>query len=178
MVDVSYQMVLSTLQTVGLLVGIFYYLMTLQNTRKNQQLTLKAQEQALETRRGQLIQQYLLEMIEKKSLDYSVDHILYAEWSSYDEWEEKYWNNPEYQKAFYWIQLGMSGIGTCLMEGLVDIHILTLFNVDGIIYNWEKHKDIIYERRKRWNQKRYCDMWEHVYTELKKHLEEHPELKP
>jgi hypothetical protein len=69
--------------------------------RKNQQLTLKAQEQAIETRRGQLLQQYLLEMIEKKSLDYSVDHIQSAEWSSYDEWEEKYWNDPEYQKAFY-----------------------------------------------------------------------------
>ena len=32
MVDVSYQMVLSTLQTVGLLVGIFYYVMVPRNS--------------------------------------------------------------------------------------------------------------------------------------------------
>ena len=178
MAEITYQMVLSTLQTVGLLVGIFYYIMTLQNTRKNQQLTLKAQELTLDTRRGQLILQYILESIEKIALDYTVDHITHAEWSSYEEWEEKYWNDPEYQKAFYWIQMGMSGIGTLLMEGLIDIRILTLFNADGVIYNWEKHKDIIYERRKRWNQKRYCDMWEYVYTEQMKYLEEHPELTP
>jgi len=61
MVEITYQMVLSTLQTLGILVGIFYYVMTLRNQRKNQEislrkqeLTLKAQEQALETRQAQL----------------------------------------------------------------------------------------------------------------------------
>ena len=43
-------MVLSTLQTTGLLVGIFYYIVTLNNQQKNQELTLIAQAQALETR--------------------------------------------------------------------------------------------------------------------------------
>jgi preprotein translocase subunit YajC len=44
MVEITYQMVMSTLQTAGILVGIFYYIMTLRNQRKNQELTLKAQE--------------------------------------------------------------------------------------------------------------------------------------
>ncbi len=47
MVEITYQMVLSTLQTAGILVGIYYYVMTLRNQRKNQEL-------ALETRQAQL----------------------------------------------------------------------------------------------------------------------------
>ena len=41
MAEITYQMVLSTLQTVGLLVGIFYYVMTLNYSRKNQELQLE-----------------------------------------------------------------------------------------------------------------------------------------
>ena len=52
MVEVTYQMVLSTLQTTGILVGIFYYIMTLNNTRKSQRLTL-------ESRQAQLFMQML-----------------------------------------------------------------------------------------------------------------------
>ena len=40
MADITYQMVLSTLQTAGLLVGIFYYIMTLRNTYRNRQASL------------------------------------------------------------------------------------------------------------------------------------------
>jgi len=35
MVDVTYQMVLSTLQTAGILAGIAYYVMNLNYTRRN-----------------------------------------------------------------------------------------------------------------------------------------------
>jgi len=52
MVEVTYRMVLSTLQTTGILVGIFYYIMTLNNTRKSQRLTL-------ESRQAQLFMQML-----------------------------------------------------------------------------------------------------------------------
>jgi hypothetical protein len=58
MVDLTYQMVLSTIQTVGILVGIIYYLTIMRNTQKTRELTLKAQEQALETRQAQLFMQW------------------------------------------------------------------------------------------------------------------------
>ena len=57
-------MFLSTLQTAGILVGIFYYLMVLRNQQKNQEmslrnqeLTLKSQALATETRQAQLFMQ-------------------------------------------------------------------------------------------------------------------------
>ena len=64
MIEITYQMILSTLQTAGLLVGIFYYIMVLRNQQKNQEislrnqeLTLKSQAQATETRQAQLFMQ-------------------------------------------------------------------------------------------------------------------------
>ena len=72
--------------------------------------------------------------------------------------------------------MGSNGIGALLREGIFDIHLLSLNNPDGIIYHWEKHKEIIYERRTRWNNKRLYDMWEYLYDELIKHIKEHPEL--
>ena len=59
MVDVSYQMVLSTLQTVGLLVGIVYYLTIMRNSQKNQQMQL-------ETRQSQLFMQLFQYHIDKE----------------------------------------------------------------------------------------------------------------
>ena len=41
MAEITYQMVLSTVQTAGILVGIAYYIMTLNYTRRNQEQTLK-----------------------------------------------------------------------------------------------------------------------------------------
>jgi hypothetical protein len=178
MVDVSYQMVLSTLQTVGLLVGIAYYVMSLNYTRRNQELTLKAQQQSHDTRRGQYILDSLLFASSKEALDHQVDHIFTAKWSSYDEWEDKYWKDPEYQKAFYWLASSCNALGTLIQEGIIDVHILAVFNAEGFIYNWEKHRDLVYEHRKRWKAKRYGVMWEYLYDELLKYLEEHPELAP
>jgi uncharacterized membrane-anchored protein YhcB (DUF1043 family) len=55
-------MVLSTLQTIALVVGIAYYLFIMRNSQRNQELTLKAQEQALETRQTQLFMQIYQDM--------------------------------------------------------------------------------------------------------------------
>ena len=58
MVDVTYQMVLSTLQTAGILVGIIYYLTIMRNSQKNQQMQL-------ETRQSQLFMQLFQYHIDK-----------------------------------------------------------------------------------------------------------------
>ena len=47
-------MVLSTLQTVGILVGIFYYIMTIRTNQRNQDIAIRNQELTLETRQAQL----------------------------------------------------------------------------------------------------------------------------
>ncbi len=59
MVEITLPLVLQILQTAGILVGIIYYITIMRNTQKTrelslraQELTLKAQEQAKETRQA------------------------------------------------------------------------------------------------------------------------------
>ena len=89
MAEITYQMVLSTIQTLGLLVGIFYYIMTLQNTRKNQQIQL-------ETRQAQLFMTLHIEDITQRASE-SLDIMMSLEYEDLDDFESKYGleNNPE-----------------------------------------------------------------------------------
>ena len=48
--QVAFQTVFQFLQTVGILVGVIYHIMTLRNTQKTREPSLKAKEQALDTR--------------------------------------------------------------------------------------------------------------------------------
>ncbi len=75
----------------GLTASLVYYSNILSNANKTRELQLKAQNLTLETRQGQLLSTFLTSMISKEALDFHVDHILAAKWSSYDEWEKKYW---------------------------------------------------------------------------------------
>ena len=121
MAEITYQMILSTLQTVGLLVGIFYYIMTLQNTRKNQELTLKSQKHAEETRKIQL----MLEITEVIQSGGQTDwrDLMSLEWTDFNDFLSKYdaENNPEIhnKRAFIWRTLNVSGL--LVRDGLLDI---------------------------------------------------------
>ena len=80
MVEVTYQMVLSTLQTAGILAGITYYIMTLQNTKKNQQLQL-------ETRQAQLFMQVYREVCTPEWWKRQAETHKH-DWSNYEKVEE------------------------------------------------------------------------------------------
>jgi hypothetical protein len=170
MVEITYQMVLSTLQTAGILVGIFYYIMSLRYSRKFQEMTLL-------TRQSQLLQQVLDKSTSREGMEYA-RLCRQAEWSDYDEWAERYSSDEDYRMAFvYWSEC-LEATGVYLKEGILDIRSLALRAASGVIWWWERHRDIIYERRKRLNNRRYCDMWEYAYDQLMKYLEKHPELAP
>ena len=170
MVEITYQMVLSTLQTVGILVGIFYYLMTLRYSRKIQEMTLL-------TRQSQLVLQILDKSTSREGLEYA-RICSQAKWSDYDEWLERYSSDEDYRMAFQYWSACFEHTGVYLKENIFDIRLLALCAASGVIWWWERHRDVIYERRKRLNRRRYCDMWEYAYDQLMEYLEEHPELKP
>jgi len=52
MMDV--ETLINLLALISIPIGVFYHIMTLNNTGKNQELTIKAQNHALETRQAQL----------------------------------------------------------------------------------------------------------------------------
>ncbi len=183
MVDITYQMVLSTLQTVSLMIGVIYYIFIMRNSQRTRELTLqsqeltrKAQEQALETRQAQLFNQLTDKFSSKEGLDY-LRVLGEANWSSYEEWLEMIRNDVEYIDAYRWLYTVFNSRGVLLSEGLLDIRLIALMASGPSIYWCEKYQDVIYNERKRLNDSRHCSAREHSVKLLVKYLEEHPELK-
>ena len=86
MVDI--QTVLTYLTLISVPVGVFYHIMTLNNTRKNQELTLKAQQQQLETRQAQIFMQLYNKWGD--DLRESFNQITSMEYKDFADFKEKY----------------------------------------------------------------------------------------
>jgi len=109
MVEVTYQMVLSTIQTVSLVVGIFYYLVILRNNQKNQKMTL-------ETRQAQLLSTLSGWMLTNDSL-----------FKSYEKW----FNHPNINYEKFKEQYPQGS------DELTDtLRLLNFFEVLGVLSRW------------------------------------------
>jgi hypothetical protein len=130
MVDITYQMVLSTLQTAGLLVGILYYIFDLQNKREDQRLAntrqellLKSQEQALETRQVEL---YISLWEKWNSKEFAKDRYdsYRMEWINRTDFHEKFNPSSDWEAQASWNSFGRS------IEGLADLHRKNLIDIE------------------------------------------------
>ena len=147
MVDVTYQMVLSTLQTLGILVGIFYYVMTL----RNQNNSRKAQ---------------LLLSLQKDIADFDSwkrhRETNYWEWADYDDFEKKYGsdNNPEAYASrltdWYW----MNTVGLMIKNNLIDAEMTYDTFGSSIIWSWQMWEPIILEQRSRYMGDNWMEYFE------------------
>ena len=153
-----------------LTVGVVVALQQLRDLKKTREIEL-------ETRQAQIFWNTIDKAFSKEGLDHT-RLLSNATWSSYEEWLESYRNDAEYQRAFIWFTEIYEGMGVSVRLGHADIRLAAHYDTKSILGWWEKHKDVIYERRKRLNDRRYRSAWEYLYNELVKYLEEHPELKP
>jgi hypothetical protein len=163
MVEVTYQMVLSTLQTVGLLIGIFYYIMTLNNqekTRKYAEETRKIQTALHIAQRSQTPE---LGLVSLELYDMT--------WTDFDDFLRKYDStiNPEnYAKRTQVFNM-LEEAGYLLSQGLYDIETLyELANPSGNIVLWEKFKPVIMGYRERYNDPNRNQWSEFLIEEYKK----------
>ena len=90
MVEVTYQMVLSTIQTASLVVGIIYYLTIMRNSQKSQQMQL-------ETRQAQLLMQ-VYSKIDNPEIVRAMQEVFLWEWNDFDDFIEKHWNPDDYHR--------------------------------------------------------------------------------
>ena len=159
MVEITYQMVLSTLQTVGLLVGIFYYIMTLQNTRRNQQMQLEA-------RKTQMYTQIYSMLLQTESL-VEYGELLNWEWEDYGDFERKYGSDNNVlayaKRTRIWSTFEI--LGSYLRQGLVDIDFIYQLNVLTLL-QWFRWKDVIEEQRRRYYTPSFMGNWEYLVSEL------------
>ena len=195
--QVTFQILFQFLQTVGILVGVFYYIMTIRTNQRNQEISLKnqeltlqsqeltrkTQEQALETRQAQLFMNiYNQSFANQEWLD-AYNKVVTTHWADYEEYIQinNYWNpeksDKEFIRASSLVLCFYEGLGVFVKEGLVDIRLIALTMTFMTRTLWEKLAPVINESRKRMNYPRQMSEFEYLYDELMKYIEEHPELK-
>ena len=169
MVEFTYQMVLSTLQTVALIVGIYYYIMVLRNQQRNQEETLK-------TRNAAIYQQMMAPIT---STEWGVKRALLLEAnpvSSHEEWLELVRSKPEYLEAWSWLCTLYEITGSYLRKGIFDIEFFVLHQSYWQLRFWRQQKTIIDKQRERLGPSYYRNMV-YLFESMEKYLDEHPELK-
>jgi TfoX/Sxy family transcriptional regulator of competence genes len=166
-------------------VGVFYHIMTLRNTTKNQELSRKAQELTAETRQAQLFIQICNQTLNNPAFMKGYYIIRESEWKDFDEYIE--WLGEPGSENFNDVFLvggTLESIGVLVEEGLVDIRLVESLMRRVVIEYWEKIGQMLDERARLWSQERaereqLLLVWkaEYLYHELMKYIEEHPELK-
>jgi len=183
---VSLQTLLTYLTLISIPVGVFYHIMTLRNTTKNQELSRKAQELTAETRQAQLFIQICNQTLNNPAFMKGYYIIRESEWKDFDEYIE--WLGEPGSENFNDVFLvggTLESIGVLVEEGLVDIRLVESLMRRVVIEYWEKIGQMLDERAHLWSQERaereqILLVWkaEYLYHELMKYIEEHPELKP
>jgi hypothetical protein len=168
MVDtVLIQNIVSMLTPISLTIGVIYYILTLNNTRKNQQMTL-------ETRQAALYMQYT-EATQNLDLIKSLIKVMaLQEWEDYDDWDRKYGSKADIDESASFIQICRfySRLGMIYELNRIDPEIIHVELGRGTIRAWEKLAPLIIERRKRSNNPVLWKKFEYLYNEMKKKQEE------
>jgi hypothetical protein len=157
MVDVSYQMVLSTLQTAGLLVGIFYYITTLRNAEKNRIKEMVFRR--METRTPQ----YFLDVYDASPPNF--------EYETVEDFHSKYnvATTPELMAKRASIQDKLNAWGYLLKEGLINIELIGRLHSPSFIQHWwEANKSIYLEVRKAQGNPEFMADFEYLYNAIMK----------
>ena len=134
---VEFSTILQFIQAVGIIVGVAYYIMNIENNRKNQELTLesqelsrKAQELSAETRQAQLFMN-LNNQWGTGGIRKVWNEIRLWEWEDYEDYLEKFGDPESFEKqvtvASYW-----EAFGVYVKEGLVSIRLVALFNTAAV----------------------------------------------
>ena len=166
---IDLQSVLTYLTLISIPIGVIYHILTLRNTRKNQELTKKAQEQSAETRKIQLLWNFNQSLASRGSLNWM--KVLGMEWNNYDDFMLKFGvdNNPELYEARMHVQTMLNFQGMLIRDGLIDVETLFNYNGDASILFWEKFKDIFVEQRRIFENPMYMIGVETLAVELNKY---------
>ena len=160
------QNLLTLVTLISVPVGVFYYVMTLRNTRKNQELQL-------ETRQAQLFQSIYSRFQDEKLIEIELEVMSY-EFKDMDDFNARY-GMDGWVKALV-VGRYMEGLGVHASRNLIDVAMIDDLMSSVIINFWEKFEPIVVEMRKETPQ--YGEYTEYLYRQVKKISEQqHPEIK-
>jgi hypothetical protein len=156
MVEITIPIVLQFLQTVGILVGIIYYITIMRNQSRSRQIQIL------------------------KGANILGDHIwnlFDAKFTDFDDFWEKYGfeSNPEFRKDFFDYFNQLEELGVYVKDGLLDVRYLALIGGGSIITMWEMYEPVHLGLREKYGGRWFVEA-EYLYGKVKDFFSQHPEL--
>jgi hypothetical protein len=158
----------------GVCVAAAYYVMNLRISQKNQELSLKAQQQTLENRQAQMFMN-IYERVTSKEFGNAWEKVILTPWKSFEEYS-KLWDDPEFNEAAIHVAQTYEGIGVLVREGLLDIRLVALLLCATVRRFGERITPVLEDGRKAMGYRRWLSEVEYLYIELIRYIGEHPEL--
>ena len=158
---ISIQTLLTYLTLISVPVGVFYHIMTLRNTRKNQELQL-------ETRQAQLFMDVYRDF-KRPEIQKAFNNIVYDwEWDSIEEFTEKYGRSNNYEEfhKYMLVYSVYEGLGVLIYRNLIDVNMIEELMRSYVVSFWEKMAPVIYVWREQWPLA--AEWMEYLYKEVKK----------
>lgn len=173
MVEITLPIVLQIIQTVSLIMGITYYLFIMRNSQRTRELTLqsqeltrKAQEQALETRQAQFFMQ-IYDRFNNSEYWEQYAELRSHTWDDYEDWQTKYgMNNRKAYTAFTSMASYFDGLGVLVDRGLIDVGLVDDLLHTRVLWFWDTWGDIIRKSRVEWNTSRIWPYIDSLYSQI------------
>jgi hypothetical protein len=162
MVDVQTIGVLVTAASVS--VAAIYYMFTLRINMKNQELNLKSQQQADETRQAQLFMQVFSRYHEEEFWK-AYQIVMSREWKSYDDWNKDR-SDPDLFSTRTSVNTYLNGIGVLVKRGLLSLDLVADILGGPIVMLWNKEAEYIREFRVKTNYGLYLKDLEYLFEEI------------
>jgi len=163
MVEITLPIVLQIVQTVGLLVGIIYYIAIMRNNQRTR-------ETELETRQAQLFMS-LYDRISDKYFNQDWMVAVMLPISSQEEYLHLF-RDPEKRaeigSAVNALFAYFEGIGVLVKRGLIDINLVDDLMSSYILMTWNKYGPFIKEQQERANRPELWEYFEYLANEIQK----------
>ena len=160
---VELQSILTILTLISVPIGVFYHIMTLANTRRNQELTL-------ENRNAQLLMGIYDKYTETELMKQQVE-ILNSDWKDIEDFWDRYGpqTNPEFYTKFGRLGYYFDGIGVLLKRKLVDKDaIYDLMGVHILQYWNNYYGPLMSGLREKWSNPDAYKQFEYLADEMRK----------
>jgi hypothetical protein len=146
----------------------FYYISTLRNAQRTRELSLRAQEQALETRQAQLMMQIYGRWSDSDYKRHFHRFQNTMEWTDVDDFIRRYTSDGDLDEflSFSTVISFYEGIGVLVKRDLIDKYLVDDLLGGDIVQSWEKVSTLVPESRKR-GYPTWLECFELLYNEIK-----------
>jgi hypothetical protein len=177
---------MSEIQTISVVVAatsvvafVINSIITSRKTEKTQELTLKSQQQNLETRQAQLFMQIYSKIYDPEFLNNGRE-AMNIDYKNLDDFNAKlsHETNRDLYGKFWSFPWFLEGMGVLVKRGLIDPKLVDDLISGLVVSYWEKFKPMTLEYRERYNYPQMGEHVEYLYNVVKGiAVGEHPELR-